>query len=251
MSPPGRNELPGIKGRALILYETDDINTAPDLIGETGAIRSAFRDPKDQACLREMSGRITSSNLADAIIASNRFMARFYRSRGYEVILSPFRCEPQTILRKRKREFSNSWNILYYSGSPTHRKDFEIVHESLVRFMTKHHNARLTVLGHVSRDDFAGIPRTTFLEATDYEGLLARIDENDCVIAPFEKSTYNYGKSCTKFIETASRGVSLIVSALPDYVPNITRSGFGSLVRSPNEWFNALDLNTAGAMRRR
>lgn len=227
--------------QTLILYETDDLNTAPDLVGETGAIRSAFRNPQDEAFLREMNGRLVSSNIADAVIASNRFMARFYRSRGYDVVLSPFLCEPQTILRKRKRDFSNNWNLLYYSGSPTHRKDFEIVHESLVRFLTKHHNARLTVLGHVSREDFAGIPRTTFLAATDYQGLLARIDEHDCVIAPFEKSTYNYGKSCTKFIETASRGVSLIVSALPDYVPHITRSGFGSLVRSPYQWFDTLE----------
>ncbi len=224
---------------ALILYETDDLNTFPDLVDGMGSIRSGLRDSKDPAFGEELAGRMKSAHSSDAVLVPNQFMAKMYASRGFRTICSPFRIEDKFILRRKLAHTGYDWRLLYLSGSPTHRRDFMVLKDAVGSFLRAYPNVFLDVAGHVNEADFAGLPRVRFYPATDYVSMFARIDQSDCVLAPFERSTFNHGKSATKFMECGARGIPVIASDIPDYRHHIYRSGFGYAVR--DDWRGALE----------
>jgi glycosyltransferase involved in cell wall biosynthesis len=136
-------------------------------------------------------------------------------------------------------------SIFYGSGTKTHDADFQIVAPALSQIMEKYSNVRLTIVGYLKLpkelEDFIDrIDRVELLNDVNiYWEFLSQADIN---IAPLEPSLFNDCKSEIKWLEAAAFGVPSIVSPTQTY-SEILEDGLAvSLARTPDEWFEKLDL---------
>ncbi|MFN7106664.1 MAG: glycosyltransferase [Brevundimonas sp.] len=223
-----------------IFYETDDLNTFKELRAHFGSVLSGHYWKDQPELLSEIDGRFIVSNSVDSVIVPNRYMQRWYNSRGYNTVLSPFKIEDRFLSRRRVRKAGKEWRLLYMSGSPTHVHDFASVRDDVLRFVSDNIDVELTVFGHFDPKQFAGVDRVNFRGPVPYEAMFEVYDDADLLIAPFAKSPFNLAKSPTKFMEAGARGVPVMVSSIPAYRPHIRQSGCGYVVPWRKSWYEAL-----------
>jgi glycosyltransferase involved in cell wall biosynthesis len=95
--------------------------------------------------------------------------------------------------------------IGYFSGSPTHNRDFEIVSTALARVMTRHADVRLLIVGYLDVgpalrgfDD-----RIEILPLTDFLTLQSLIGTTGLNIVPLQTNAFSNSKSELKYFEAA------------------------------------------------
>lgn len=117
---------------------------------------------------------------------------------------------------KRKNKFARNRfvNIGYFSGSPSHDKDFRIASDALLKHMGKTHNINLTLVGYLNVDEefgnFAGRVRRLGMQ-TEID-LLTQIAGCEINIAPLQINSFTNCKSELKFFEAAVVGTFSLLS---------------------------------------
>ena len=137
-----------------------------------------------------------------------------------------------------------SFVIGYFSGSPTHTKDFRLIEPELVKFLTMHKNAKLKVVGDMKfsyeMKKWIEKGRVEISNKVDYlrlQGLMARVDVN---IAPLLINDFTNCKSELKFFEAAVAETTTIASPTYAFEKAITDGKNGFLARQ-GEWYDKLE----------
>ncbi|MDO4526538.1 MAG: glycosyltransferase [Candidatus Saccharibacteria bacterium] len=142
--------------------------------------------------------------------------------------------------KKKKDVFS----IGYFSGSPTHTKDFQVVEPELIKFLEKHDDAFLRIVGYMDLSSemkrLASNGRVKMASLVDYLKLEKLISEVDVNIAPLQINDFTNSKSELKFFEAGV--VETVTIASPTYAFSraITDSQNGFLAKS-GEWYDKLE----------
>lgn len=188
----------------------------------------------------------------DGFICTNKYLGeKLKRSFG-----KPFAVIPNS-LNKKQIEFSNKiikakknnnsnngFSIGYFSGSPTHSKDFRMVEKDLVRFLKEHGQTKLTVVGYM---DFSAdiqkminIGRVKVTGLVDYLKLQKLIADVDVNIAPLVLSDFSNCKSELKFFEAAAVETTTIAS--PTYTfKNAIEDGENGFLANKGEWYGKIE----------
>lgn len=196
---------------------------------------------------------------ADGFIATNDFLAkRLKQSFGkpVRVVRNSLNCEQievsdKWVKKKNEREKADrvmdrakQFKVGYFSGSPTHAKDFRSIEQDLARFLEDHTDVLLRVVGHMvfsaEMKKMIELGRVEVIDVVDYlrlQGLISKVDVN---IAPLVLNDFTNCKSELKFFEAAAVETTTIAS--PTYTfKKAIEDGENGFLAYPGEWYDKLE----------
>lgn len=139
---------------------------------------------------------------------------------------------------------SRKFSVGYFSGSPTHVKDFRLVEDDLIRFLENHDDAVLKVVGYMSfsarMKKMIDAGRVETIDVVDYlrlQGLISKVDVN---IAPLVINDFTNCKSELKFFEAAAVETTTIASPTYAFKKAIS-DGENGFLAQPGEWYEKLE----------
>lgn len=160
------------------------------------------------------------------------------------------------VLNREQQEFSlrlleakqaSGWRrtgpvmIGYFSGTPSHVRDFAIAAPSLARLLAEDPGVSLRVVGFL--DDLGDLEefeeRIEFLPFMHYVDLQRAIAQVEVNIAPLQHNVFNNCKSDLKYFEAAVVGTWTVASHTPSLDAAIDDGETGRLARA-HEWDDAL-----------
>lgn len=126
----------------------------------------------------------------------------------------------------------------YFSGSPSHQKDFSILVDPLYRLMEANKDIDLIICGYIEIDkrlsEFAD--RIIYEPFRDYISLQHLIGRCEASVAPLEYSTFTNCKSELKFFEPAAVGTVCLASPTYTFKAAIS-SGYNGFICQQHQWF--------------
>ena len=132
----------------------------------------------------------------------------------------------------------------YFSGSPTHAKDFAVVESELICFLKEHNDAKLLVVGYMKFSpemrEMIRVGKVEVHELVDYlelQELMAGVDVN---IVPLVMNDFTNCKSELKFFEAAVVETTTIASPIYAFKEAIV-DGKNGLLASDDEWYEKLE----------
>jgi glycosyltransferase involved in cell wall biosynthesis len=198
-------------------------------------------------------GRIGATlRLCDGIITTNEYLAqraREYESRLRTAVMPNYLNREQQELsqgfHRAKRE--SSWqrdgriHIGYFSGSPSHTRDFAIAAPAIFRLMERDPRVVLRVVGFLERSPELAryCDRTEFYPLQDFLNLQRLIAEVEINIVPLQDNSFTNCKSELKFFEAAICGTLTLATPTFTYRNSISHGDTGLLVPS-YDWDQAL-----------
>jgi len=190
--------------------------------------------------------------LCDAAITTNQHLAnqiQLFTSKPVYIIpnfmnqdqleISDFLFQ-QKILSSFKRD--SNLHIGYFSGTPTHNKDFEIVLDSLIELLEKYPGLVLRVAGYTEFKEKLNqyASRVEVIPFQDFINLQYWIASTEINIVPLQDNIFTNSKSELKFFEAAIVGTVTVASPTFTYRSAISDGVNGYLANS-FEWFAKLD----------
>ena len=189
----------------------------------------------------------------DGFICTNDFLARKLKRsfrKPVKVVFNSLNQEQikeseKIVASKNERKDANKdfW-VGYFSGSPTHAKDFQMVEPELIKFLEKYNDTKLQVVGYMKfskrMQDFASAGRVEIRQPVDYlklQDLMADIDVN---IAPLLLNDFTNSKSELKYFEAAVVETTTIASPTYSFRQAISDGENGFLAKE-GKWYDRLE----------
>jgi glycosyltransferase involved in cell wall biosynthesis len=205
-------------------------------------------------------GRMGSAlKLCDGCITTNDYLGKRI-SDFYDVDINVV----PNFLNKEQLEFSNriydeksengykrseDINIGYFSGTPTHNKDFELVAESIKQLFNTDSRVRLRIAGYIDlpSDLNKYSEKIEMYPFQDFVNLQRLISFSEINIVPLQNNIFTNCKSELKYFEASVVGTITIASPTYVYNENIIDSKNGYLSRD-YEWTSVLNnaISTIG-----
>lgn len=184
----------------------------------------------------------------DGFLCTNDYLGKkLERSFGkpYKVIRNSLNKEQIAIARdclSKKKHVG--FVVGYFSGSPTHRKDFAMVEPELVEFMERHEDVKMRVVGYMEFSEkmkkWIGAGRVEVIGPVNYLKLQKLVAEVDVSIAPLVLNDFTNCKSELKFFEAGAVETTTIASPTYAYKKAIINGENGFLAKK-GEWLKRLD----------
>lgn len=183
----------------------------------------------------------------DGFITTNDFLGkklqRTFR-KPYKVIFNSLNQKQIEESKKYLKKEQHDFRIGYFSGSPTHAKDFAMVEPELLKFLDEHEEAKLEVVGYMEFSDkakkYKEMGRIKTHAPVSYLEMLKMMAGVDVNIAPLIINDFTNCKSELKFFEAAVVETTTIAS--PTYAfENAIKDGENGFLANPGEWYNKLE----------
>ena len=241
-----------------VVYDIDDLVFDPRLADRIDGV-SAMGPMERRQTVAAMSRRRRLLLACDLVTVSTTPLARAVAQLGRPSAVVPntlnaaqLRLAAEIAQRPRpKRE--HVW-IGYFSGTPTHRRDFAVCERALLALMERHSEVRFRAVGYLelgAQWERYGdrVERIGLLNPDDLLRLMAETDIN---LAPLEPGNpFCESKSELKFFEAALVGVPTVASATEPFLGAIEDGVSGVIVCDPADWRDALESLIACSARRR
>jgi len=190
--------------------------------------------------------------LCDAVITTNEFLAQqigYFVSKPIYIIPNflndeQMRISNQIFQQKIQSGFKRDEKIHlgYFSGTPTHNKDFALISNALIQIFEKYSNLILRIVGHLEVKDAIKdySSRVEFFPFQDFISLQYLIGQTEINLMPLQDNIFTNCKSELKFFEASIVGTLSIASPTFTYANAIKDCDTGYLSNS-FEWFHKLD----------
>lgn len=147
-------------------------------------------------------------------------------------------------IEQSKKRNDKNFRVGYFSGSPTHAKDFAVAESELIKFLDKHDEAILNVVGYMrfskGAEKLLKSGRINFLPFTDFRKLQRLMAEVDVNIAPLVINEFTNCKSELKFFEAAAVETTTIASPTYTFKKAIA-DGENGFLAYPGQWYEKLE----------
>ena len=236
--------------RLSVLFDVDDLVFDPDYIH---LIFDALGQPITSQDVWDYwfayVGRIGATlRLCDGAIVTNRFLAE--KLAAYTPHIAP-RILPNFLNRRQQAESERIFaskqrtgfardgkiHIGYFSGTPSHNRDFEVAVSALRTMLDTYPEIVLRTVGFLKPKDFLPDHRDRLetYPLQDFLNLQAIIGEVEINIAPLQSNVFTNCKSELKYFEAAIVG-TLTVSSPAYTLRNAIRDGENGLLANAHEW---------------
>lgn len=137
----------------------------------------------------------------------------------------------------------------YFSGTPTHNRDFEMISGALARLMTRHPELRLRIAGflEIGPELRALDDRVEILPLVDLLELQRVIGSTDLNLVPLQSNIFTDSKSELKYFEAAVVNTPTLASPTYAYRSAITDSRNGFLVDAC-DWQDRIEQAVTGRL---
>jgi glycosyltransferase involved in cell wall biosynthesis len=196
------------------------------------------------ACIGRLGATL---RLCDGVIVTNEYLAsrvRHYADRETYVIPNFLNEEQIALSRhvfnlKRESGFArNEWiHLGYFSGTPTHNKDFEIIAGALARLMDSNPRLVLRIVGYLDLKGWLQEhgSRVEFYPLQDFLNLQRLIGSTEINLVPLQDNIFTNCKSELKYFEAGIVGTVTIASPTFSFRSAIQNGGNGFLANA-HEW---------------
>jgi glycosyltransferase involved in cell wall biosynthesis len=199
----------------------------------------------------------TMLRLCDGVISTNPFLAEriadFAQLPTWVVpnFMNALQLERSAEVRRARPAATRSsvGTIGYFSGTPTHNRDFELVSAALAKVMTRHQQLRLLVVGFLDLGSaLRGFgERIDIVPLTDFLTLQTLIGSTDLNIVPLQTNIFTNSKSELKYFEAAI--VETPTMATPTYTfREAIADGVNGYLVDAYDWEDRLEAAVSGAL---
>lgn len=242
-----------------VLFDVDDLVFNPDyahLILHT--LDQDLRHPNVWNQWFGWIGRTGATlRLCDGAIATNAFLAERIREfAGIPVAVVPnFMNREQLAISERLLEQKRASgyrrngrvHLGYFSGTPTHNKDFALIASALERLLETDPRVVVLVVGYMDLDErfkrFGGrVEVHPFQDFINLQRLLGGAEIN---LIPLQYNTFTHCKSELKYFEAAAVGTISVASPTFTYAGAI-RDGDNGYLAHAHQWFDKLTQVVSG-----
>lgn len=138
-------------------------------------------------------------------------------------------------LKKKERDTTEGFKLLYASGSETHGYDASTVYLDLFNFMLKHEDVTLSFLGASSfQNGFARFKeRVCVIKYGGFEQMLDVYAKHDLLLVPLDKNPFNNAKSNIKYIEAGSVGTPVLAKDCDEFT-SVIKDGVNGFLYQNN-----------------
>lgn len=185
----------------------------------------------------------------NGFIATNNFLGKKLKNsfKKHCVIIPNSLAQAQVQISKElieNKPKNSNFTIGYFSGSPTHAKDFRLAEADIIKFLNEHDNARLKIVGYMELSgqikrlmDDGKVETSPLVEPLELLKMISGVDVN---IAPLLVNDFTNCKSELKFFEAAVVETATIAS--PTYAfERIIDDKENGLLAKDGEWLDKLN----------
>ena len=185
----------------------------------------------------------------DGFITTNKFLAEKLKrtfSKPCAIIPNSLNKTQVEIAEKcLKDKKHKGFKIGYFSGSPTHKKDLEMIEGQLEKFLEMHDDVEFLIVGYMEvskkMQEMVKNNKVKMRGIVEYQELMKLGAEIDVNIAPLVINNFTNCKSELKFFEAAA--VETVTIASPTYAfKNAIVDGENGFLAKPNEWYEKLEF---------
>ncbi|MGP8312066.1 hypothetical protein ACG0Z4_14475 [Enterocloster aldenensis] len=232
-----------------VIYGVDDLVFSKKYFQEMAV---AVNRQNDSKLLMEIKQTHLVAELCDGYFVTNHYLKSIiekeYGKPGY--VLRNFLNRNQYRISKyyleqkqRKENYCDYFMLGYFSGSPTHQKDFALISNWLDIFFSQYRNTFLKIVGYMELPDelkrFEEEGRIIRKGYMDYCSLQREIAEIDVNLIPLVENEFTNCKSELKYFEAAIVGTVSCIS--PTYIyKEVISDGSNGFLCNGDEWLNRL-----------
>lgn len=240
---------------ARILYDVDDLVFSPPHVHLLlNTLAQDLRHPQVWDFWHAYTSRVREAmRLCDGAVTTNAFIAdQITLSVGLPAVVVPNALNEQQLAisdriyeEKLRGGFKRSdrFEIGYFSGTPSHEKDFDIVEQALANLLERYDNVALRVVGFLSdRPAFSRVMhRIDTYPLQDFVNLQRLIGQTELNIVPLQENVFTNCKSELKYFEAAVVGTATIATPIHSYAATI-RHGETGLLANAHEWSEQIEM---------
>jgi hypothetical protein len=237
-----------------VIFETDDLVFLPDMARHLAALELMSTDER-ASYLEEMASIRETLLACDAATVSTAALSEWVKPLREPVAVAPNLVNMEMVERSNRALAERAKRaktasppdapvvIAYFSGSPTHDRDFMEAQDAVLWALERYPEVEFLLVGPLTLDaQFdrfgARVRREPFRPWPELPALYADVSIN---LAPLERDNpFTESKSCVKYLEAGLVGVPTIASPRRDFVRVIEPGVNGLLADSPEEWQAAL-----------
>jgi len=237
-----------------VLYDVDDLVFDTDFTHMIlGTLAQDFAHPGVWDHWFAYISRIgTALRLCDGAITTNPYLAkRISDFTGKPAFVVPNYMNRQQLefsqvlyAEKHERGFQRNglFHVGYFSGTPTHKRDFDLVVPALAAMLERHAHVRVLIVGYMTLppalERFRH--RVEIYPFHDFVNLQRVISLVELNIVPLVDNVFTQCKSELKYFEAAAVGTLSIASPTSTYAAAI-QHGINGWLSSSIEWCAVLD----------
>jgi glycosyltransferase involved in cell wall biosynthesis len=230
-----------------LIFDIDDLVFSPELVDYVGAMRQLGPEQRPFH-FREAQLQRRTLLMCNAATLSTRVLKEKVDELGiYSAVVPNSYNNSQFEIAQQLTNIAvtndNLIRLGFFSGSPTHQKDFEMISTALAKLLRLNPHVRLSIVG------FLNLPKEfdslhSQIEITDfchYQEMLILLSGIDVILVPLEyRNPFTAAKSELKIFEPSLVSVPAIVSGVDSYADTIKHGIDGFLVGEEEDWFTAL-----------
>ncbi len=235
-----------------VLYDIDDF------VFDTRAVHlliDTLQQPRNEAdwdfWFAYFARNGSALRLCDGAITTNAFLAaRLQSFIGKPVFIIPNYLNKEQLAiseriyqQKIRNNFSrsNKLHLGYFSGSPSHNKDFKIILTTLSELLQNYPQVVLRIAGYIDLKEAlkSFTDRIEYLPFTDFINLQRYIGSTEINMVPLQDNEFTNCKSQLKYFEAGAVGTVTVASPVFTYRESIEHAKNGYLANS-YQWYDIL-----------
>jgi glycosyltransferase involved in cell wall biosynthesis len=230
-----------------IIFDTDDLNFDPKYAAQMDYLKNAGK--AEQAQLAKGLGReILEDPYVKVATTTTTYLAEILKQKGKAVFVVKNKiCNAELEIANKLRNAGEKSKddfiyLGYFSGTPSHNKDFATIAGALVAVMRKYTNTKLILAGPLERgnalDEFSN--RIIVLPLVPRGEHYKDMRKADINLVPLEDSPFCQAKSEIKFSGAGVLGIPTVAFRNETFSGAIEDGVSGFLASDTSEWMEKL-----------
>jgi glycosyltransferase involved in cell wall biosynthesis len=216
----------------------------PEYIHHSGQALSGLWDRSQQLAIANGFSSVIEE-LDGLLVSTEKLKAAYKKNYPKKDIFIRRNTLPRryTVTDASSRLQTKGLNIIYPSGSMSHKMDLEPICEQIYNFLNSYEDCTLTLLG----GDSVQVPKklleranVRLLPRIDFGDMLEEISRHDLMLVPLLKNPFNDAKSNIKFIEAAAAGIPILTTSVFEFNRCIKDGVNGFIEDNYDNWYGIL-----------
>jgi glycosyltransferase involved in cell wall biosynthesis len=230
-----------------IIFDTDDLNFDPAYCAQIDYLKNAGQAEKAQYA-KGLGREILEDAYVQVATTTTTYLAKILEQKGKRVFVVTNKiCNAELeiankLLETTKKPKDKFVYLGYFSGTPSHNKDFATITDALLAVMRKYQNVKLILAGPLEQgatlDEFK--ERIVRLSLVPRGELYKNIQKADINLAPLESTPFCEAKSEIRFTGAGILGIPTVAVRNETFSGAIEDSVTGFLAGNELEWTEKL-----------